>query len=60
MKVRLHNKSEEVSVEVPYDDPRNLPTIIYRFVDGAYKFYRQGYAYNSTTYYETEALHVPV
>lgn len=54
-----HGNANKTEVEVPYETAPSLPEIIYRFKDGNYKFYRKGYAANSTMYYETEALHVP-
>jgi len=59
MKIALHDKDNEVLVEVPYDSAAKLPEIVYQFKDGVYKFYRKGYAANSTMFFETEALHVP-
>lgn len=60
MKIRLYNKHGGVDERtVPYDSPLALPEIIYQFKDGTYKFYRKGYAANSTMFFETEALHVP-
>lgn len=59
MKIALHAKNDVILVEVPYDSALKLPEIVYRFVDGSYKFYRKGYAANSTMFFETEALHVP-
>lgn len=59
MKIALHSKGAVVTVEVPYNSAPTLPEIVYQFKDGVYKFYRKGYAINSTMYFETEALHVP-
>lgn len=59
MKIALHDKDNVVLVEVPYDSALKLPEIVYQFKDGAYKFYRKGYAANSTMFFETAALHVP-
>ena len=59
MRISLHTKNDTVMVEVPYNKIIELPEIVYQFKDGKYKFYRKGYAANSTMFFETEALHVP-
>lgn len=61
MKIHLYRQNNG-GVEdrtVPYESALKLPEIVYTFIGGEYRFYRKGFAANSTTYYETEALHVP-
>ena len=62
MKIRLYNKHGGIDERtVPYDSALALPEIVYLFEpsSGEYKFFRKGYAANSTMFFETEALHVP-
>lgn len=59
MKIRIIDKAGNFEVEVPYDSPVKLPEIVYRATKDGYKFYRKGFAVNSTMYFEAEALHVP-
>lgn len=59
MKIRIMDKDATIEVEVPYESPLKLPEIVYRMTKDGYKFYRKGFAANSTMYFEAEALHVP-